>query len=129
MNNTDKSFFSPSEQKLLKTLGKKKMSILELTDTMFKDEKKKPINGSILVGGMVTRINRKCAYHDLPWYLNGEGAGRAGKTVWHELRQRLNKTVVTNAEPAPPVIFGRMYRALVTICFNPAAVKATEAPA
>lgn len=86
MINAEKSIFSPTEQKLLKTLGKKKMSLLELTETMFKDEKKKPINGSIIIGGMITRINKKCAFYELPWYLNGEGAGRAGKTVWYEIR-------------------------------------------
>lgn len=86
MTNAEKEIFSPSEQNLLKILGKKRMSLIEITEKMFKDEKKKPINGSILVGGMVNRINKKCDWHDLNWFLNAIGGGRAGKTIWQEIR-------------------------------------------
>jgi len=80
----EKDVFSPSEKTILKILGKKKMSILEITENIFKDEKTRPINASIVVAGMIIRINKKCNYHSFDWFLNGIGQGRGGKTVWRD---------------------------------------------
>ena len=75
--------FSDREQQILKVLGQKKMTIRQITTKLFR--KKRP-DASTAVAGAIRRINIKCETHDLPWYLNGVGLGRAGKTVWKEKR-------------------------------------------
>lgn len=76
------TFFSPTESKMLKILGKKKMSIAEISEKMYEGIAKKPMNASIIVSGLISRINKKTEYFDLNWFLDGEGQGRAGRTVW-----------------------------------------------
>lgn len=75
--------FSPTETKVLKILGKKKATITELADTYF-EKGKKPYDPNGVISSAVLRINRKCKYHNLDWFLNGEGLGRGGRTVWKE---------------------------------------------
>lgn len=78
------TFFSPTENKMLKILGKKKMSIAEISDKMYEGITKKPMNASIIVSGLISRINKKTEYYELKWFLDGSGQGRAGRTVWVE---------------------------------------------
>ena len=75
--------FSDREQKILKVLGRKKMTVKQITLKLFR---KKRSDAGTAVAGAIRRINIKCENHDLPWYLNGIGLGRAGKTVWKEKR-------------------------------------------
>lgn len=79
----EQQVFSPTESKVLKLLEKtKKTTIQKLTDRFYKDIKKKPLNGSAVISGAIRNINRKTEYHKLKWFVNGEGLGRGGKTVW-----------------------------------------------
>lgn len=75
--------FSPTEQKILKTLGRKQMTISEITEKIYGPF---VYDAGNTVAGAVRRINRKCEYHKLPWFLNGAGRGRGGKTVWKDKR-------------------------------------------
>lgn len=73
--------FSPTEEKVLKILGKRKMTIKVLTEKYFKGQKK-PYNPNNVISGAIVRINRKCEYYDIGFHVKGEGLGRHGKTVW-----------------------------------------------
>lgn len=75
--------FSPTENKVLKILGSKKMTIKKIAEEFYKGVKK-PINPNNVISGAVIHINRKCEYHNLEWFVNGAGLGRAGKTVWRD---------------------------------------------
>lgn len=74
--------FSPTETKVLQALGRKKMTITEIVVEVF--GKKPPMDGNNAIAGAIRRINLKCDSKGLPWRLNGQGAGRAGRTVWKE---------------------------------------------
>lgn len=77
--------FSPSEAKVLKILGRRKMSIKDITAKFYEDLKNEPFNANNFVGLLVRRINSKCEYYDTDWRLKDDGkTGRAGKTVWKE---------------------------------------------
>jgi hypothetical protein len=76
-----KNMFSPTEMKVLKILGRKKMTISEIT-TKLCGKHKKSINAGNIVAYFIRRINMKCKFHKLDWFLNGKGAGRLGRTVW-----------------------------------------------
>lgn len=76
--------FSPTESKVLKLLGKRKLTIAELTEKFH--DGRPPLEANNNVAAAVRRINAKCEAHDLNWFLNGAGMGRAGKTVWRDKR-------------------------------------------
>lgn len=84
MNKSESSFFSATENKMLKILGKKKMSIAEISDKMYEGVPKKPMNAGIIVSGLISRINKKVKFYELNWHLDGLGQGRAGRTIWVE---------------------------------------------
>lgn len=72
--------FSDNEEKVLKILGNKKMSITEITHEFFDGDV--PFEGSNRVAGVVRRIESKVNGSDLSWTLEGEGTGRKGKVIW-----------------------------------------------
>jgi len=78
------NLFSPTELRVLKLLGKKKLTVTKLTEEYFKKEKK-PLNPNAVISSAVIRINRKCKYHKLNWFVNGCGGGRGGKEIWKGL--------------------------------------------
>ncbi len=73
--------FSETEEKVLKLLGSKKLSIAKLTEEFFKGQKK-PINPNAVVSSAINRINKKADFHNLEWFISGKGLGRSGRTVW-----------------------------------------------
>lgn len=77
--------FSPSEQKILKLIGKRKIKLAALTEKFYKGVER-PFNADIIVASTVRRINRKCSFLRAPWRLAGQGLGRQGRTVWLEMR-------------------------------------------
>lgn len=82
-----KDIFSFSELLVIKIMGKKKMTIAEITKEMYiDDEEAAPIEPNNYVASVVRKISKKCDYHKLPWTINGEGNGRGGRTVWRERR-------------------------------------------
>lgn len=72
--------FSPNENKILEIVGRKKMTITEITQKFYNG--KGPVSASTIVSNAIRRINFKCEYHKLDWYIAGEGMGRVGRTVW-----------------------------------------------
>lgn len=78
--------FSPTEVEVLKALGRRKMKIIDVTKKVFRG-KKPPIGANNSIAAMIRRINSKCEYHKLPWFLNGMGSGRHGRTVWRDKNQ------------------------------------------
>lgn len=79
----DKTIFSPLQIKVLRVLGRRRLSIEKITQGVYA-HKKRPVDSTNGVGQAVRRINRKCKYHKLPWFLNGMGKGRSGKVVWKD---------------------------------------------
>ncbi len=79
-----KELFSPREQQVLKILGNRKMTITKITDKMFSEKDREGANNG--VAQAVRLINVKCEHHKLPWFLNGAGIGRGGKTIWRDKR-------------------------------------------
>lgn len=75
--------FSPTETKILDVLGNKTMSIREITRELYKGVSTPP-EANNTVAFLIRRINKKAEYHRLSWFINGEGAGRNGRTVWRE---------------------------------------------
>lgn len=78
---TKDNVFSDVELKVLEILGDEKMQVAAITEKFFKG-KKKVLNPGAVVTSAILRINKKCDFHDLNWFLKGEGLGRGGKTVW-----------------------------------------------
>ncbi len=74
--------FSDTEQKVLKILGRRKMTIAQLA------EKIKPdlVDPNNYLAGVVRRITRKCEHYHMTWTLKGKGAGRHGRTIWRETK-------------------------------------------
>jgi hypothetical protein len=75
--------FSPLENKILKVLGHRKLTILEIT-RLVHEHKRQPFGANNGIGFAIRKINKKCKYHKLNWFLNGMGYGRGGRTVWRD---------------------------------------------
>jgi len=73
--------FSNHEKAVIKILGRKEMSIANISQVFYKDEVR-PLNGENYIAGVVRRIESKCEYNGLDWTIMGMGSGRAGRTVW-----------------------------------------------
>ena len=75
--------FSPLENKILKILGRRKLTVTQITGSIF-NRRKKSIDANNGIAHAIRRINSKCDYHRLNWFLNGVGRGRGGKLVWKD---------------------------------------------
>lgn len=60
--------FSDREEKIIKIIGRKKMTLTEISSELFRDEK--VFDGNIKVASTVNRIIKKCSYHELNWKLS-----------------------------------------------------------
>lgn len=74
--------FSPMEEKILKILAGKRLTTGRVAAILFKNSKGAPIEPNVSVSKAVDRINKKCKFHKLKWYIDGEGLGRGGRTIW-----------------------------------------------
>ena len=89
-----KNIFSDTEKQIIELLGNRRMSILDLTEEHYKGQNP-PLNPNNVVSGAIVRINKKCRYYGLDWFINGEGLGRGGKTVWKDkLKKESTKPAV-----------------------------------
>lgn len=77
-----RKMFSMTEERILEVLGRKKMTVLEITAALY-DIKRFPESRNT-ISNMIRRINLKCRLNNLDWYLNANGGGRHGKLVWKE---------------------------------------------
>ena len=60
--------FSERESAIIKILGRKKMTIREISDELFKEEKN-TLDAETKVTNCLSRIIKKCEAFDLPWSL------------------------------------------------------------
>jgi len=81
------SLFSPTELKVLRMLGKKKMTITEVAKKYFSRSPQHVFDPNAVVYTAIRRINKKCEFHQLPFFINGVGIGRGGRTVWKDKRE------------------------------------------
>jgi hypothetical protein len=76
--------FSTLENEIIKRIGKKRVTITDLSRTFIT----KPHDGVEIfeinnsIAGVIRRVIRKCNHYGLDWTIDGTGRGRAGKTVW-----------------------------------------------
>lgn len=81
----EKELFSPTEQQVIKLIHKKPISIGDVAEKVYRTGTV-PLHPRNTIAGVVLRINRKCEYHKLNWFINGKGIGRSGKLVWRDKR-------------------------------------------
>lgn len=81
----DTEIFSPAETRVLDVLGRKSMMIEDIVKKIY-TEPNQTMYPHETIAGIVRRINTKCDFHKLPWFLNAMGGGRGGKTVWRDKR-------------------------------------------
>lgn len=80
--------FSPNEEKILKILGRKKMTITAITKKFYGENH--PVDANNNIAGTLRRIRKKCTYDfKCTFNLSGEGRGRGGRTVWKTTKFRL----------------------------------------
>lgn len=60
--------FSEREEKIIKIIGRKKITISDIDESLFTDETR-PLDSTIHVANSVSRIIEKCEYHKLNWTL------------------------------------------------------------
>ncbi len=76
--------FSPSEKQVIKIIGRRKITVAEITEKYFDEITVAPLNPNNYIAGLVRRISLKCRYYRLNWTLDGKGVGRGGRTVWRK---------------------------------------------
>jgi len=74
--------FSDLQNKVIKVLGDKKMSITDISKKVYKDDPKTPLAPNNSIVSTIHYINLKCEKHGLKWYIYGEGKGQYGKIVY-----------------------------------------------
>ena len=77
--------FSEHEKMVLQILGRKKMTVQEISDTFY-HSLEVPLAERNYVANIVRRISAKCEKMKLKWTLVGKGGGRGGRTVWRDKR-------------------------------------------
>ena len=77
------SFFSSTELKIIKIIGRRKRTIADITFEFYKGGTI-PFAAGNSIALTVRRIKNKCKYYDLNWTIDGVGGGRAGRTVWRK---------------------------------------------
>jgi hypothetical protein len=81
--------FSEHEKIILKHIGRKKVTVHELTCKFYGwSETTSQLSEQNYVAGVIRRINAKCRKEQLKWSLLSKGVGRGGKTVWRGKRER-----------------------------------------
>lgn len=72
--------FSQNEEKILKVLGKEKMTVKEIACHFY--DNPGDTDQRNYIAGVIRRIVRKCERYHMAWTLKGEGSGRHGRTIW-----------------------------------------------
>lgn len=79
--------FSEHEKLVLEILGRRKMTVQEISDTFY-HSREVPLADRNYVAGIIRRIEAKCEKDKLDWTVLSKGSGRGGKTVWRGKRAR-----------------------------------------
>lgn len=75
--------FSEREQDIIDSIGRKKITVAEIADQVFRHSFNKPFDANISIGNGVRRIIAKCDHYNLEWTLKREL--REGKhIIWKE---------------------------------------------
>lgn len=61
--------FSERELSVIEVLGKKTLSIKEISYSLFGADLDTPLNAEIIVSNNIQRITKKCKHYKLPWTL------------------------------------------------------------
>lgn len=61
--------FSERELKIIKIIGRRKLTLAQITMELFQKDKTKPFDSVQVVGNSIRRIIKKCHYHKLDWTL------------------------------------------------------------
>lgn len=85
LKKSENSLFSPRQQKILKILGDKKMTTAAICEKYFTDEDE-TISPRNSISDAIFKINMKCEFYQLNWFIDGHGTGRRGRTVWKAKR-------------------------------------------
>ena len=75
--------FSAAEEQVLKILGRRKMTIYELTERYYADAINIPMDPENYIGRVVRRITKKCTHFKLSWTIVGTRSVQ-GRTVWRK---------------------------------------------
>ncbi len=66
--------FSNREDKIIKIIGKRKLSINDITVELFKDDPTAPFDTHIVVSNSIRRVIKKCEHYKNTWTLVKERA-------------------------------------------------------
>lgn len=61
--------FNEREKKIIKIIGKRKMTFEDISTRYWKDSDCKPFDHNISIANSIRRIIRKCDHHGLNWTL------------------------------------------------------------
>lgn len=61
--------FSDRENKIIKIIGRSKLSIKEIEKQLFPEDEHKPFFSEISIGNSIRNIVAKCNHHKLEWSL------------------------------------------------------------
>ena len=78
--------FSEHEKMILKILGRRKMTVKELSEEFY-SSRQVELASRNYVNMIIRRIAAKCEIHQVNWTIKGKGGGRHGKTVWRGLKR------------------------------------------
>jgi hypothetical protein len=77
----EKELFSMNELEIINILGKNKMKIKDVSDSLY-DGYAKPVHATVVTANAISRINKKCIHHKLNFRVCYDGSnGRGGKSV------------------------------------------------
>jgi|DEB0MinimDraft_6_1074348.scaffolds.fasta_scaffold89112_1 hypothetical protein len=76
--------FSEREWKIIKAIGKKRMSLRQISKVVFTKEDDKPFDDTISIGNSVRRIIDKCKHYNLAWTLKKETVN--GKVIVNKVK-------------------------------------------
>lgn len=79
--------FSEHEKMVLKIIGRRKMTIHDITMEFYHSQEM-PVDPGNYIGLVVRRIKAKCQHQKLGWTLHGtKGRSRGGRTIWRGKRK------------------------------------------
>ena len=73
--------FSSMENRIITIIGKKRMTISQITKKYLEKFETKSLKPNQVVASAIKTINIKCEYHDMPWFINGTGVYRDWKQI------------------------------------------------
>jgi len=79
--------FSMRENSVIERLGDEKLTIKDISYSLFGADADTPLNAENLVSNNINRINKKCKFYNLPWLLKKEKVGK--KMYIHKIQVKV----------------------------------------